>query len=232
MKVAVLIPTYNERDNVGKLIRKIASLGMDSVVYVIDDGSPDGTAEVVMRLKRELGNTCLIERERKMGLGSAYQEGMRRALSDGADVIVQMDADLSHPPELIPKLLDSLKEADVAIASRYVNGGGVEKWPIHRRGISRVANALARVLLGIKTEDATGGFRAFRREVAESLMGKGLSSKGYEYQIEALLMIEKGGFRVVEVPYRFGRRASGRSKLGVADMLRFLSFLIKLSFST
>lgn len=227
MKVAVLIPTYNERDNIERLISEVAKAGVDSI-YVIDDGSPDGTAELVKRM--DVKGLHLIERGRKLGIGSAYLDGIGVALKDGADVIVQMDADFSHPPELIPKLVDSLKDADVAVASRYVKGGSASGLPIHRRLVSWVANALARALLGIRTKDATGGFRAFRREVAEWLLEEGMSSKGYEYQIESIYKAEKKGFKVVEVPYEFGRRAAGRSKLKLGDMLNFLVFVIKLSF--
>ena len=224
MKVAVLIPTYNERDNIGRLVSEVAKAGVDSI-YVIDDGSPDGTAELVKRM--DVKGLHLIERGRKLGIGSAYLDGIKVALKDGADVIVQMDADMSHDPGDLPGLLRALSRSDLVIGSRYIPGGRIANWPLHRRIISYGANLLAKLLLGLKVHDATSGFRAYRRSAFEKIVSSCLSS-GFDFQVEAVFVASILGLRIAESPIRFTGRTKGRSKLGLRDILNFIIFLITL----
>jgi dolichol-phosphate mannosyltransferase len=180
---------------------------------VVDDSSPDGTGEVVVALGEEEPRIRLLRRPAKLGLASAYLEGFSRALEEGYDVIVEMDADLSHRPEDLPSLLEGSARHDLTIGSRYVAGGGVTNWSRLRLGLSRAGNAYARAMLRLPVSDATSGYRAFRRRVVESLVNEGISSEGYAFQIELAYRAWRKGFSLGEVPITFREREHGKSKL-------------------
>ena len=222
--VSIIIPTFNEVETIGLLIKRLEELPFGKEIIVVDDGSTDGTVEVVRKLMREYDNVRLVLRGRKMGIGSAYKDGFKLAKGN---VIVQMDADMSHDPGDLPGLLRALRRSDLVIGSRYIPGGRIVNWPLHRRLISYGANLLAKLLLGLKVHDATSGFRAYRRSAFEKIVSFCLSS-GFDFQVEAVFVASILGLRVAESPIRFTGRTKGRSKLGLRDILNFIVFLIML----
>jgi dolichol-phosphate mannosyltransferase len=207
----VCLPTYNERENLERMVRALGE--HDVSVLVIDDNSPDGTGELADRLARELAHLEVLHRERKEGLGPAYLAGFRRALADGAELILEMDCDFSHDPAAVPRLIEATRDADLALGSRYVEGGSVGNWGLVRRGISAGGSLYARLLLGVGVRDLTGGFKCYRRAVLEAIDLDAISSKGYAFQIETTYRALRAGFRVVEVPIRFVDREEGGSKM-------------------
>jgi dolichol-phosphate mannosyltransferase len=218
MKVIVVIPTYNEASNLPPLLEALWALQVPGLqVLVVDDGSPDGTGRLADELaSRTPGRLEILHRRGARGLGLAYVDGFKRALELGADVIVQMDADFSHSPGDVPKLVDGLKNADVVIGSRYVPGGSVDSsWGFGRSALSRSANALARTTLGLRTHDATAGFRAWRRQALEAVDPGRIRSNGYHFQVEMVYISEKLGLRIAEVPIHFTDRQVGHSKMSL-----------------
>jgi dolichol-phosphate mannosyltransferase len=210
----VIVPTYNERDAISEAVRRLFDAAGDSVdLLVVDDGSPDGTAEVVRALAEGPHDIHLMERAGKLGLGTAYVAGFRWALERGYWAVVEMDADLSHDPADVPRLLDALGNADLAIGSRYVAGGGVGNWGLLRRLLSRAGNLYARALLGFGVKDSTSGFRAFRAEMLRHLDLESLRSEGYGFQIETAWRVHRRSGRIVEVPIIFVERTHGSSKM-------------------
>ena len=208
----VCLPTYNERENLEPMLRALADKGVR--VLVIDDNSPDGTGELADRLAAELDYVDVLHRERKEGLGPAYLAGFRRALAGGAELVLEMDCDFSHDPNDVPRLIAAVEDgADVALGSRYVPGGGVRNWGLLRRFISAGGSAYARVLLGVKIRDLTGGFKCYRRRVLETIDLDSVDSKGYAFQIETTYRALRAGFKVVEVPITFADREAGGSKM-------------------
>ncbi len=207
----VCLPTYNERENVERIVRALGAHGVR--VLVIDDNSPDGTGEIADRLSGELGYVDVLHRPRKEGLGPAYLAGFERALAAGADLVLEMDCDFSHDPSDVPRLIAAAAEADLVIGSRYVPGGGVSNWGLVRRFVSAGGSLYARGVLGVPVHDLTGGFKCFRSRVLETLDLASISSKGYAFQIETTYRAIQSGFRVVEVPITFVDREAGRSKM-------------------
>jgi dolichol-phosphate mannosyltransferase len=208
----VCLPTYNERENVESMLRALEPLGVD--VLVIDDNSPDGTGEIADRLATELGFVSVLHREKKEGLGPAYLAGFREALDRGAELVLEMDCDFSHDPADVPRLIAACEAgADLALGSRYVPGGGTENWGLARRLISAGGSLYARLLLGVRIRDLTGGFKCYRREVLERIDLDAIHSKGYAFQIEGTYRTLRAGFTVVEVPIRFADRTEGTSKM-------------------
>ena len=215
LKAVVCLPTYNELENLESMLRALGD--KDVRVLVIDDNSPDGTGELADRLAQELDYVDVLHRERKEGLGPAYLAGFRRALSDGAELVLEMDCDFSHDPNDVPRLLAAVEGgADLALGSRYVPGGGVRNWGLVRRLISEGGSLYARVLLGVKVQDLTGGFKCYRREVLEAIDLDAVESKGYAFQIETTYRVLRAGFKVVEVPITFADREVGGSKMSKA----------------
>jgi dolichol-phosphate mannosyltransferase len=219
MKTIVVIPTYNEANNIPLLAAELWALDQPELsILVVDDNSPDGTAEVVEELKRASpGRIDVLRRPGKMGLGTAYKAGFRQALALGAEAIVQMDADFSHSPEYIPKMLRLLREYDVVVGSRYVEGGQLdERWSFGRYLLSWWANAIyTRLILGTRQRDTTAGYKTWRRE---TLLGIGLDrirSNGYDFQVEMTYVAEKLGYRIVEIPIYFEDRRIGQSKMTI-----------------
>jgi dolichol-phosphate mannosyltransferase len=213
-KAVVCLPTYNERENLEAMLRALGDKGVD--VLVVDDTSPDGTGELADRLARELDYVDVLHRERKEGLGPAYLAGFRRALADGADLVLEMDCDFSHDPNDVPRLVAAVEEADVALGSRYVEGGAVRNWGVLRRFVSAGGSWYARVLLGVQIRDLTGGFKCYRRDVLEAIDLDAIHSKGYAFQIETTFRALRAGFRVVEIPITFVDREAGGSKMSRA----------------
>jgi len=210
----VVVPTYNERENVGPLVRKLLGLGIGLEVLVVDDNSPDGTGEVAEGLSKIFREVHVLHRGRKEGLGRAYVAGFRYALEHGYDIIIQMDADFSHDPEYVPKLLEKLEEGyDLVLGSRYINGVNVVHWPMKRLLLSYLANWYSRKVTGMPVRDATGGFKVFRRKVLESLDLDRISASGYAFQIETTFRAWLRGFKVCEVPIVFWERRWGESKM-------------------
>lgn len=213
LKAIVVIPTYNERDNVERLVAEILSQYEGIEVLVVDDNSPDGTGEAVERLAAVTPRLHLLRRPGKLGLGSAYRQGFRLALDKGADYIVEMDADFSHDPAMLPVFFDKMKEYDLVIGSRYLNGVSVVNWPLRRLMLSYFANVYTRAVTGLKISDCTGGFKCFRREVLEAIDLNGIKSDGYSFQIEMNYRCVESGFRVGEIPIIFIDRHAGSSKM-------------------
>ena len=213
MRALVVIPTYDEAESVVEVLDRVLQAEPRADVLVVDDGSPDGTAELVKKRAADEPRVHLMERSGKQGLGAAYRAGFGWGLERGYDALVEMDADLSHPPERLPTLLDGLAGADLVIGSRYVPGGRTVNWSRAREAISRGGNAYVRLALGVPVHDCTAGYRAYRREVLEELPVESVRSNGYCFQIEMAHKTWQEGFRVVEVPITFTERASGVSKM-------------------
>ena len=214
-RAVLCLPTYNERDNLEPMLRALGNKGVR--VLVIDDNSPDGTGPLADRLATELDFVDVLHRERKEGLGPAYLAGFRRALEDGADLVLEMDCDFSHDPNDVPRLLAAVEGgADLALGSRYAPGGGVQNWGLLRRVISAGGSLYARVLLGVNVRDLTGGFKCYRRAVLERIDLDAVESKGYAFQIETTYRALRAGFKVVEVPITFADREVGGSKMSKA----------------
>ena len=214
-RAVVCLPTYNELENLEPMLRALGD--KDVRVLVIDDNSPDGTGELADRLAQELDYVDVLHRERKEGLGPAYLAGFRRALSGDAELVLEMDCDFSHDPNDVPRLIAAVEHgADLALGSRYVPGGGVRNWGLVRRLISEGGSLYARVLLGVKVRDLTGGFKCYRRAVLEAIDLDAVESKGYAFQIETTYRALRAGFEVVEVPITFADREVGGSKMSKA----------------
>ncbi len=227
-RTIVVVPTYDEAEGITRCLDAVLEHAPHADVLVVDDDSPDGTGRLVMAHPEHGRRVRLLSRPGKDGLGAAYRAGFAWALDASYDVVVQMDADLSHPPERIPALLAALDGADVAIGSRYVRGGAVRDWSWSRRLISRAGNAYVRVVLGLPVHDATAGFKAFRREALEAVGAVASESDGYCFQVENTWRACRRGLRVVEVPITFSDRTLGSSKMSgrivVEAMLRVLTW--------
>ena len=231
-RVCVVVPTYNEKDNVAPLVESIERAGVpDLSMLFVDDSSPDGTSHEVMRLAAVRPWIHLRVRPGKMGIGSAYQDGFREAVESlGPDLMVEMDADLQHPASALPALVAAISNgADVAVCSRYVPGGGISGWGWVRRTVSRGANAYARLMLGLRVKDATSGYRAFSLAAARTIAAAELPVKGFEFQVATLHLL-KGRSKIVEVPFTFSVRTAGKSKLGFADVARFFVAVLRMAF--
>ena len=209
----VVIPTYNERDNIEKLVEAILAQGEGVEVLVVDDNSPDGTGELVDKMASGNPHIHALHRAGKLGLGSAYREGFRFALDNGAEYIVEMDADFSHDPAMLPVFFEKMKDYDLVIGSRYLNGVSVVNWPIRRLILSYFASVYTRFITGLKISDCTGGFKCFRREVLEAINLDKIKSDGYSFQIEMNYRCVEKGFRVGEIPIIFIDRRAGLSKM-------------------
>ena len=211
----LVLPTYDEAPNVEAIVEAIlAKMPASSRVLIVDDNSPDGTGEIADRLAAGNEQIEVLRRPRKEGLGPAYVAGFHRALESGAGLALEMDADFSHDPAYLPRLLEAAERADLVIGSRYVPGGGVSDWSGLRQAISRGGSAYARLALNVRVRDLTGGFKCFRREVLEAIDLDSLESRGYAFQVETTYRAIELGFRVVEVPIVFRDRAAGSSKMG------------------
>ena len=213
-RALVIVPTYNERENVGRLIANALAQDARLEMLIVDDGSPDGTGALVDEIIEREPRVHVLHRERKLGLGTAYLAGFRWALERGYDYIFEMDADFSHDPAHLPQFLAAIETADVVLGSRYRNGKvTVVNWPIGRLMLSYAANVYARAVTGLPLFDATGGFKCFRRKVLEAIDLNDVRSNGYAFQIEVSFRAWKRGFRIVEIPIVFHDRTEGESKM-------------------
>jgi len=213
----LVLPTYNEADNLEAIVRAslphLASTGLEHRLLVVDDGSPDGTGDIADRLATEIEQVEVLHRDRKEGIGPAYLAGFQRALAGGADLLLEMDADFSHDPAELPRLIGATDDADLVLGSRYVAGGGVTNWGLVRRMLSRGGSLYARLILRVPVQDLTGGFKCFRREVIERLNLEAVGTDGYGFQIEMTYRTIRAGYRVKEIPILFRDRRVGASKM-------------------
>ena len=214
MRTLVVIPTYLEAENIADVLRMVRAAAPHADVLVVDDASPDGTAELARGANDELGRISVLERAAKGGLGGAYRAGFQQAFAQGYEVVVQMDADLSHPPDRLAALLAEVDAgADIAIGSRYVPGGATANWPLIRRLLSRAGNLYASTVLGLGVRDATAGFRAYRADILETVGTSATKATGYGFQLELSYRAHRLGARIVEVPITFNDRVRGVSKM-------------------
>jgi dolichol-phosphate mannosyltransferase len=225
-RIVVLIPTYNERENLPMITARLRAAVPEADIFVLDDSSPDGTGDVADQLAAADGQVRVLHRTSKEGLGAAYLDGFARALELGYDVLVEMDADGSHQPEQLPSILSALADADVALGSRWLPGGSVVNWPIHRKALSVGGNLYVRLLLGMPISDATGGFRAYRRSALLTFDLQKVASQGYCFQVDLAWRAIRSGLSVVEVPITFVERTVGHSKMSqgiVKESLRLIT---------
>ena len=229
-KVLVIIPTYNEAANIPRLLPAVLGQGQDVQVLVVDDGSPDGTADLVKAMMNGDGRVHLMQRPTKMGLGTAYVAGFKFAIKESFEYIFEMDADFSHDPAEIPRFLGKAQEYDLVIGSRYINGVRILNWPMQRLLLSYFANVYTRMVTGLPLHDATGGFKCYRKRVLQAIDLDRIKSNGYAFQIEMSYKAWKKGFRLTEIPIVFLDRRSGVSKMSKKIVREALVMLLTLRF--
>ena len=214
MRTLIVLPTFNEADNIVEVLQKLRAVVPEASVLVVDDSSPDGTADIVEKVAEEIGDVSVMRRPAKSGLGSAYRDGFRHGLAAGYDVMVEMDSDLSHDPAALPSLLAAAADgAALALGSRYIPGGSIPDWSWHRRALSRWGNRYAAAVLGIDVNDATSGYRAYRAEALAGIDFHTVQADGYGFQVEMAYRVLASGGRIVEVPISFTDRVRGESKM-------------------
>ena len=213
MKIAIVIPTYNEKNNIGELIENIFSIKLDFDLFIVDDNSPDGTGELVEEFSKNNSRIHLITKQKKEGIGPAYLYGFTQVINQNYEYIIQMDADMSHNPKDIPQMIKKTKNCDVVIGSRYSNGISVINWPLKRLMLSCFANFFARILSGVPIKDSTGGFKCFKAEVLQEIDFNKIKSNGYFFQIEMNYFSYKLGYKICEIPIVFTDRHAGTSKM-------------------
>lgn len=228
MNPAVIIPTYNERENIAQLIAELHATTPELTIIVVDDNSPDGTGQIADALAARDARVQILHRPAKLGLGTAHIAGMKYALARSCEPILTMDADFSHAPRYVPAMLRALKQNDVIIGSRYAAGGGTLHCTLLRRGLSRSANLFTRWVLRLQADDATAGFRAYRRAVLESITLDEIVSNGYSFLIEILYQCQKNGWRIGEVPIVFENRQRGKSKISRQEIAKAMGTVMRL----
>lgn len=219
LRVLVVIPTYNEIDNIGRILDRLFAANPDVDALVVDDASPDGTGKLAEEIATDDDRVHVLHRTHKVGLGAAYLAGFGWALARDYSAVVEMDADGSHAPEQLPRLLGALADADLVLGSRWISGGAVQNWPVSRKFLSKGGNLYTQIVLGISLHDATGGYRVYRREVLESLELGAIAAEGYCFQVDLAWRAVRAGYRVVEVPITFAEREHGESKMS-GDIVR------------
>ena len=230
-KTLVIVPTYNERSNIESLFVRIFEAKADIDVLIIDDNSTDKTYELVEKISAKDSRIHLLVRPRKMGLGSAYIRGFKYALKQGYDYIIEMDADLSHDPADIPRLLQACQESDLVIGSRYIDGVHIVNWPLRRLFLSYGASFYARIITGMKIKDPTGGFKCFKAKVLRSINLNKIHAEGYSFQIEMNYKVWKKGFKIKEIPIVFTDRTLGQSKMTLGIIFEAIFMVWRLKFS-
>jgi len=214
VRTLIVLPTFNEADNIVEVLQKLRAVVPEASVLVVDDSSPDGTADLVEEVAEEIGDVSVMRRPAKSGLGSAYRDGFRHGLAAGYDLMVEMDSDLSHDPAALPSLLAAAADgAALALGSRYIPGGSIPDWSWHRRALSRWGNRYAAAVLGIDVNDATSGYRAYRAEALAGIDFHTVQADGYGFQVEMAYRVLASGGRIVEVPISFTDRVRGESKM-------------------
>lgn len=227
MKTLIIIPTYNEIENLPPLLSTIFSFVPQSDILIVDDNSPDGTGQLAEEMKAKDPRVHVLHRQGKLGLGTAYVAGFKYAIAQGYDAAFEMDADFSHDPRYLPEFMKAIQQADLVIGSRYIKGGSTPNWSLTRRLISGCGNIFARVVLGMPIHDCTAGFRCYRREVLESIGLDEIQSQGYGFQVELAYRVVKQQFRVVEIPIVFMDRRVGQSKMSRKIILEAFTFVIR-----
>lgn len=231
MRAAVVIPTYNERENIEELVGELQNLSEPPAIFIVDDGSPDGTGELADALAEAGSSIHVRHRAGKLGLGTAHIAGFKDALRGDYQYILTMDADFSHHPQYIPALIEACHDYDVVIGSRYVTEGGTRYCRLSRRVFSRTANLVAQVVLGLQAHDCTAGFRCYRRQVLESTDLDAIFSDGYSFLMEMLYRIQEQGFRIGEVPIVYEDRWQGRSKISRQEVFKAMYTVLRLGWS-
>ena len=232
-KISVIIPTYNEAENLSILVRKIFDQSIENLnLFIIDDSSPDGTSEIVNQLSKEFpGKIELVQRKKKLGLGSAYKLGYLKAIEAGSDIVVQMDGDLSHSPRYIPDFLQQLHCSDIVVGSRYIEGGKVDKnWNPLRKIISKLGVISIRLVTGLKVKDVTSGFKAYNIDVLKTLNLQNLKCNGFGFQAEMLHSCIRNGYLIKEHPIYFNDRNNGKSKMSIHIILEAIKYLTLIRF--
>ncbi len=225
VRALVVIPTYQEADNVEEVLRRVRAAEPEADILVVDDSSPDGTADLARQAGAELGQVDVLVRPQKEGLGNAYRDGYRLGMSRGYEVLVQMDADLSHDPASLPRILAELDDHEAVIGSRYVPGGAIPHWPWYRRALSRYGNLYACAVLGMEIRDATSGFRAYKVQTLKAIDIFTTRAKGYGFQIETAYRVSRAGHEPAEVPIVFTDRVRGYSKMSPTVMTEELALV-------
>src|SRR5258708_572378 len=231
MKTLLIIPTYNELENLRPLLDQVGAYAPQTVMLIVDDHSPDGTGELAAQLQQETARVHVLPRPGKLGLGTAYLAGFQYALQHGYEAAFEMDADFSHDPRYLPAFYQAIEQADVVIGSRYIAGGDTPNWSLLRRLISGGGNIFARVLLGLPVHDCTAGYRLYRRRVLEGLDLQTVQSQGYAFQIEMAYRAVQQGFKIVETPIVFLDRRVGKSKMSRKIVLEGFTYVLKTRFS-
>ncbi|MBV8560939.1 MAG: polyprenol monophosphomannose synthase [Acidimicrobiia bacterium] len=214
LRPLIVLPTYNEVDNIAEILRRVRAVAPHAGILVVDDSSPDGTADVVRAMSAEVGPVDMLGRPRKSGLGSAYRDGFKWGRARGFDVLMEMDSDFSHDPDDIPRLLQGIEDgADLVIGSRYVPGGQIPHWPWHRRALSKYGNRYSAAMLRLDVRDVTAGYRAYRGEMVDRIDLDAVRAEGYGFQVEMTYFVARAGGRIAEVPIKFVDRVRGTSKM-------------------
>ena len=227
MKTLIIIPTYNELDNLRPLLKEIFSYAPDTDILIVDDNSPDGTGDLADEIHAQNARVNVLHRTGKQGLGTAYIAGFKYAIEHGYDAAFEMDADFSHDPRYLPDFLKAIEHADLVIGSRYIPGGDTPNWSLLRRFISGGGNIFARFMLGIPVHDCTAGYRCYRREVLENIDLDTIQSQGYAFQIELAYRVMKHGFKIVETPIVFMDRRVGKSKMSRKIVIEGFTYVLK-----
>jgi dolichol-phosphate mannosyltransferase len=230
MKTLIIIPTYNEKDNLGPLLKEIFSYAPETDILIVDDNSPDGTGEFADEIHQQNSRVNVLHRPDKQGLGTAYISGFKYAIDHGYDAAFEMDADFSHDPRYLPDFLKAIEDADLVIGSRYIPGGDTPNWSLLRRFISGGGNIFARFMLGIPVHDCTAGYRCYRREVLEDIDLDSILSQGYAFQIELAYRVMRHGFKIVETPIVFMDRRVGKSKMSRKIVIEGFTYVLKARF--
>ena len=226
LRPLIVLPTYNEAENIAEILRRVRAVAPQAGVLVVDDSSPDGTADIVRAMTSEVGEVDILSRPRKSGLGSAYREGFTWGRRRGFDVLVEMDSDFSHDPSDIPRLLKGVDEgADLVIGSRYVPGGEIPHWPWHRRALSKYGNRYSSAMLRLGVRDLTAGYRAYRGEMIDRIDIDAVRAEGYGFQVEMTYFVAQAGGRIVEVPIKFVDRVRGTSKMSSAIVVEAMALV-------
>jgi dolichol-phosphate mannosyltransferase len=223
----IILPTYNESENLPKLYGQLSALNMGLHILVVDDASPDGTGDIADQIAEKDRNFHVLHRAGKNGLGTAYLAGFKYALDLGADAVFTMDCDFSHDPKYVPGFIEALKDAEVVVGSRYVPGGSTVNWGFHRKFLSASANMFVRALFGMRVADCTSGFRLYHRKAVKKVLSGGLSSSGYAFQVEALHKVVKTRAGITEVPICFHDRVEGQSKMGTNEIINGMISLLR-----
>jgi dolichol-phosphate mannosyltransferase len=226
LRPLIVLPTYNEAENIAEILRRVRAAVPQAGILVVDDSSPDGTADIAGAMAGEVGDLDILSRPRKSGLGSAYRDGFKWGRERGFEVLMEMDSDFSHDPADIPRLLKGIDEgADLVIGSRYVQGGAIPHWPWHRRALSKYGNRYSAAMLRLDVRDLTAGYRAYRTAIVERIDIDAVRAEGYGFQVEMTYFVAQAGGRIVEVPIKFVDRVRGTSKMSSAIVVEAMGLV-------